>query len=146
MGALLLSNNDSGSAPAEMQATTILLTSLKKNVFQGTILRSQLCILLWEQVYFTEQELLQHHVDGTEPPRLAWKIFRRYYPRCPTIGDVVERIPHSAYNFYVNLVPYLNASAPVSIDLRQLVVFTTYSSQCACAISRLSIPKIASWE
>ena len=70
-----------------------------KLIFQGTILRRQLCILLWEAV------------ENPEDDQLHWRKFYKHYPRSPTILDIESKLKPEDYEKLVDLTPCVNTGA-----------------------------------
>lgn len=81
-----------------------------KGIFEGTILRSELLILLFERVFVDNNASFQDRMKR-KGATIAWRDFFKHYPRSPSIRDVLTRLSEEDFDRVVDLRPYLNSSA-----------------------------------
>ncbi|GBG34501.1 H+/Cl- exchange transporter 7 [Hondaea fermentalgiana] len=81
-----------------------------KGIFEGTILRSELLILLFEKVFISEAVPLQDRFKR-KGATIAWRDFFKHYPRSPSILDIMRKLSQDDLQRVVDLRPYLNSSA-----------------------------------
>mmetsp|Transcript_10749 Transcript_10749/g.14032 ORF Transcript_10749/g.14032 Transcript_10749/m.14032 type:complete len:140 (+) Transcript_10749:2-421(+) len=76
------------------------------------ILRRQLCILLWEKAFESQEEIqMRCKLGSFDQNLISWKVFYKYYPRNPTIQDVISNLTFSDYDKVLDLRPYMNSGA-----------------------------------
>mmetsp|Transcript_30079 Transcript_30079/g.47825 ORF Transcript_30079/g.47825 Transcript_30079/m.47825 type:complete len:1026 (-) Transcript_30079:3751-6828(-) len=79
-------------------------------VFEGTILRSQLLILLYEKVFVDDNLSFEEKMKGNNA-NIHWREFYKHYPRSPSIKDVCGRLTAAEFDKILDLRPYLDSSA-----------------------------------
>ena len=95
-----LAGRSGGSEQGGMRTMrTLRSTRQDKLIFQGTILRRQLCILLWETV------------ENPRDDHVHWRQFYKHYPRSPTILDIESKLKPEDYEKIVDLTPCVNTGA-----------------------------------
>jgi len=79
-------------------------------VFEGTVLRSQLLILLYEKV-FVDDSIPLHDRMMRKDATIHWRDFFKHYPRSPSLRDVLQRLTPADFDKVIDLRPYIDSSA-----------------------------------